>query len=147
MPSFDVKVKVTGAQEVQVLLNSVKQRMATLSTPLKASRLLMLRSIDNNFKSSGRPITWKPLALSTLRWKMKHGYSSKPLIRKGLLIKSIVGKIQGDNKLIMGTVVPYAKYHQFGTRSIPKRPFLLFQDQDIQNINSLITGYIKDGKI
>jgi len=34
--------------------------------------------------------------------------------------------IQTPNSLIYGTDVPYADYHEFGTRHIPARPFLRF---------------------
>lgn len=146
MASFDVLVRRKGFQEIQVFFNETSKRFYDLTVPLKKAQLLMIRSINNNFQASGRPLPWAPLKMATLRRKILQGYSSKPLIRTGNLKRSITGKIEEKNKLIMGTSVTYGRIHQYGGGHIPKRTYLLFQDRDIERINQLIVDYVTNVK-
>lgn len=141
-----VLVKTKGFQELEVYFQETKNRSNDLNPPLKKSVNIMFRSIDSNFRQSGRPIPWKPLALSTIKQKFKQRYSIMPLIRTGQLRRSITGFVD-KNKMRMGTSVPYAPYHQFGTRRIPKRTFLVFQDKDVQQINRLVAEHIIGRKV
>lgn len=65
----------------------------------------------------GRP--WKPLKPATIERKR----SSKILRDTGRLWQSFTWRVEGDT-LHFGTNVEYAPYHQFGTKHIPRRPFL-----------------------
>lgn len=116
----------------------------------------MLTSIRDNFNKSGRPIPWKPLALSTLKQRFRYAGlgSYKPLIKTGALRASITYDTEGGMKLLVGTSISnkgynYGNIHQFGgvagrNRSaiIPARPFLLFQKEDIKRLNQLIIDYV-----
>ena len=136
-----IKMTIIGDTQVFARIDEINKRVNDLTIPFKKAINVMLRSIDQNFTNSGRPYPWRPLKLSTLKWKLKHGYSLRPLIRTGALRRSIVGEAQ-PKKLTIGTAVGYAPYHQRGTGSIPQRKFLLFQDKDIKNISKLVSDYV-----
>lgn len=53
---------------------------------------------------------------------LKHR-KGQPLLDTGTLLRSIRFEIKND-QIHMGTGLHYAKYHQFGTQHIPKRPFM-----------------------
>lgn len=61
------------------------------------------------------------------------GFVYPILRRSGALERSItepgdpasISLIINKTTLILGTKVPYGKYHQFGTKRLPKRPFIL----------------------
>lgn len=146
MPEIKIKVKVYGAENVLAILNNNIKNMRNLNEPLKKGGLVMLRSIDENFKSSGRP-PWKQLKTSTAVWKARHGYSVLPLTRSGQLRRSITYRVD-STRLQIGTSVPYARFHQYGApgRNLPKRRFLLFQNDDVKKINKLIAEYITGKK-
>lgn len=147
MASFEVRIKMNGFQEVQTFFKGTMRRMNNVTVPLKKAQLVMISSIHKNFNFSGRPATWKPLSMSTMISKLKRGLSPKPLIgRTGWLRNKVTAETVGRNKLVVGSSVPYASYHQYGTKRIPKRTFLLFQDKDIDNINKLVTDHIVNGK-
>lgn len=71
---------------------------------------------------------WAPLSERYARWKQKH-YPGKPILeRTGDLKKSLTergapGAVfrSEPRALTMGTDVPYAIYHQTGTRKMPAR--------------------------
>lgn len=78
------------------------------------------------FKTEGRShdVEWSPLKEAYLRYKVKKGYSEKKLHRTTSLSQSFTYMVE-TNKAIVGTPVPYAPFHEYGTkRGIPPRPFM-----------------------
>jgi phage virion morphogenesis protein len=144
--SYGIKVRATGLQDVQAYLGKTVARAKDLDPPLKKGGNIMLRSIDQNFKVAGRPKMWKPLSTAYGVRKLKSGYSPLPLTRTGQLRRSITFRVRG-RKLSVGTSVPYAPYHQFGTRRMPSRPYLIFQNEDIRRIEQLIVQHIVKGGV
>lgn len=135
-----MKIRVMVKQEgfdVKTYVDKAKVRMRDFMAPLTKGGNVMLRSIDMNFKTAGRPKPWKRLAKSTILFKFKHGYSPLPLTRTGALRRSVVFRASKDS-LKIGTAIPYAPHHQFGTSRMPARPFLVFQKEDVQKIERLI---------
>lgn len=136
-----ITVNQNGLQEATANIQGFANKSVDLSTPMKQASVLMMRSIQQNFDSSGRPSSWVPLAASTIRQKIRLGYSTKPLIRTGTLRQSIAS--QADRmSMRLGTMVSYARYHQFGTKTIPARPYLRFQTQDLDRIRDMIIQYL-----
>lgn len=82
------------------------------------------REMRRVFSSRGYN-TWAALAPSTLRQKARQGYPSTPLVRTGYyrrVSESLRGLRVRRNVLELDSPVPYAIYHEFGTRRIPRRP-------------------------
>ena len=67
---------------------------------------------------------WRPLAASTIAEKRRKGYSLDPLVRTQVYRASSTG-LRGlrlrPNVLEITSPIIYAKYHEYGTRHIPKR--------------------------
>lgn len=139
---FSVQNK--GFENMKNILNESFKRTGDLKKPLKKAGLLMIRSIDTNFRSAGRPVTWKRLSRRYLIQKLKDRYSPLPLTRTGALRRSI-SQFVFNNKLKIGTSIKYASIHQRGLKNIPRRPFLVFQTEDLNRIERLITQYITKG--
>lgn len=138
----EIVIKVNGVGSVNAKLRGAVERSKNLTTPMKVGAQLMLGSVDRNFRSSGRPAQWVPLSPAYARRKLSQGYSSKPLIRTGIMKASIAPKID-SHSFRVGTSLSYARYHQFGTSRMPKREFVLFQAGDIRDINKIVLEYIK----
>ncbi|GAH15650.1 unnamed protein product, partial [marine sediment metagenome] len=62
MISYDVK----GDEKVKALLKKAGNKAKDLRVPLKRCGILMLRSIDKNFRAEGRPKRWVPLSPMTI---------------------------------------------------------------------------------
>lgn len=114
----------------RILFAKMAGRFEDFSVPFGGVILRMLRAmVRRNFESGGSlatPAPWAALAPSTLKRKV---------VRKGILrvtdrlFNSLVGPRRtadsivevGKRQLVFGTAVPYARYHQFGTRVLPVR--------------------------
>lgn len=149
---------IIRAGDTERVLRLVADRMRNLRPVLGAAGQYMLGSIQRNFDSEGRPRKWKPLSPATLMtwvrkrktWVGKRGLTAagrralagrKILTDTGRLRNSINYRAE-VNRLIIGTNVSYAPYHQFGTKKMPARPFLLFQNEDIVEIRRMIADYL-----
>lgn len=76
---------------------------------------------------------------------IRTGASTRAILygkKAGVLSKSIYGRVRSWDKIVIGTTVPYAKYHNEGTEKIPQRKFI--GDSEILNkkIVNLITSQI-----
>lgn len=148
MAGLVVTIKTEGLVQVTIALRGLKNRALDLTVPLKQAGTLMLRSVSANFRQGGRPVPWRPLAFSTLKRKLRQGYSPIPLTRTGHLQRSITYHTS-QTRLLIGTSVPYAAVHQFGGRAgrnlaarIPARPYLRFQREDLNRIRTLIVKHL-----
>ncbi len=77
------------------------------------------------FQTEGRSlgVEWKPVKESYLKQKIKKGFSEKTLHRTTTLAQSFHSKAT-DTQVQIGTPVPYAIYHEYGTKRMPARPFM-----------------------
>ncbi len=77
------------------------------------------------FQTEGRSLgaEWKPVKESYLKQKIKKGFSEKTLHRTTTLAQSFHSKAT-DMEVKIGTPVPYAIYHEYGTKKMPARPFM-----------------------
>ena len=67
---------------------------------------------------------WAPLAQATLDDKLRQGYPTpSPLLREGDLRDSIEHEVD-RRRLTVGSAEPVAAYQEFGTDTIPPRPFI-----------------------
>lgn len=127
---IDVDINLGNTQE---LLRKLALKQNDWKQELHDIGILMLRSIDKNFTEQGRPIRWVP----SLAAQQRNGMT---LVDTGRLRRSV--SILGDTdnifdlentRLRMSTDVEYAKYlHN-------DRPFLVVQDEDIRNMQDIIT--------
>lgn len=81
--------------------------------------------VFRNFQQGGamQMPSWAPLAASTLYAKFRKGWSASPLIRTGHLRQSF-RPFSDNDRAGVGSEVPYARYHETGTATIPARPML-----------------------
>lgn len=88
-------------------------------------------STEGRYGSGG----WAPLSAEYAKWKTKH-YPSRPiLVLSGRLRESMIGSNETIRDiqhltLRMGSKVPYALYHQEGTKYMPARKPIQLTDDD-----------------
>lgn len=129
--SFEVKIiRNTISPELARLIRACKNPKSVLGAMGLAGVSLTKRAFND---ASLRPLPWPPLknaspkgkrAKSTGRF-VKTG-AHAPLKKSGALWQSPRITEIGTNFVKFGTDRPYAKYHQFGTKHIPARPFFPF---------------------
>ena len=146
------------AESTQAFLRDLAGRIGDVGPALRGFGRVMLRSISENFEQEGRPLAWKPLAQAT-RDARRHGTGSvnRPrehsiLSNTGLLKGGMRYLVEG-NVLRVGTSGPanvYARIHQLGGQAgrghavtIPARPYLLFQHEDLTEAEELLRRYVE----
>lgn len=122
MPS--VTVDMSGIRRLRDRVDEVGERARNLAPVLKGSAQALDTLIQRGFSSSSGPNgeRWPALKPSTVRRKG----SAKPLIDRGLMRQQTFAKAKGDRVAfgVGGSRARIAPYHQFGTSTIPARPFL-----------------------
>jgi len=169
-----VAVKVLAA-DVLARLQGMEERGGNLSGVFRNFGEYMKGSIDKNFAAGGRPVKWQPLKiLSLLSWsygfkkggthRTKKGGPTKagraalagrlPLTASGVLRRSIHYAAESRAITIAAGPSDYAAIHQFGGKAgrgrkvtIPARPYLMFQDEDVNYLEMTLVNYILTGQI
>jgi len=118
MISYEIK----NDEKVKALLKKAGNKAKDLRVPLKRCGILMLSSIDKNFRAEGRPKRWAPLSPMTIAMRRKKGRGAKILQDTGHGKGSIVYKVVSNQKVQIGTNLGYMKIHQEGgSIKIPAR--------------------------
>lgn len=139
-------IKIEIKLQSENLLN-VFQGLANLDmTPiLDDAGAFLLNKIRTRFLAEKDPseTPWIP-SKAGIRRRKKGGTGT--LFDTGTLFRSIQLGIVGEgyfnglpaSQRIIGTDVPYAPYHQFGTPKLPARPFMGFNDLDVEVMTAIL---------
>ena len=107
------------------------------------------RSVGMNFRAQGRPAKWAPLKPKTLASRRLRGKGGKILQDNGPLKASVTAnaaiKRITAQKMEYGTNLVYAATHQFGRGRIPARPFLRWQDADLEIAKRIFMEHLRQG--
>lgn len=154
---IEFEVDLQGVKNIEKALLFIKNNLTDFTIPLKESGAYMLRSVDKNFRQEGRPNKWPKLSPLTLSMRRNTKSKSVKILQDtGRLKQSITTnsamRLKNKGTLAIGTSVPYARIHQqggtqrlFNTNKmvkIPKRPYLLFQNEDKKAINKIFSNYV-----
>lgn len=152
-----VVIRPEGLEESANESQAQADRALDLSAVLAVIAVDIETFIDDRFKSGTDPggNEWRPLAAATIA--ARRGTNPKPLIDTGTLRGSITTDVDNAS-ILLGTNVPYAGFHQFGTTTIPARPFLPFTEdnevvsegpaaKEFVRYAEMIATYIETGEI
>ena len=150
MPLRDSRT-VRGAERLGRRIRTIVENLALPVLTNDIGSLLVKRTKDR-FEQEVDPdgVPWKPLNRKYAAQKAAEGHRTKILQRTGTL-KDSIRKIQGTPTGTLYTntgagvrigvdedKVPYARYHQEGTRAIPRRVFLGVGRLDVKAVDSLL---------
>ncbi len=134
-----ISYRIDDDEKVKALLKKAGNRAKNLRIPLKRSGILMLASVDKNFRAEGRPTKWAPLSPMTIAMRKKKGRGAKILQDTGLGKGSITYKVVSNQMVQIGTNRDYMRKHQEGADiKIPAR--------DIYPVKAKALHWISDGK-
>ncbi|MCI1193414.1 phage virion morphogenesis protein [Calidifontimicrobium sp. SYSU G02091] len=131
-------------REVRAALDRLQRRLSDLSPVMKAIATELEARVEQRFETAtdpqGRP--WKPLAPSTLAAYLARGKgnrrkdgsltkkgrerlaSRRPLYDTGDLLGSLTSSFSRSEARV-GFGQPYAAFHEYGTKRIPRRGLLM----------------------
>lgn len=114
-----VKLEVVGAEEAAKEIGEAADRAANLQPAMVRGAQEIDALIRERFATGtdARGQAWAPLAASTTK---QRGFGGKPL---SALAATVFARADG-NTIVFGSTHPHARQHQFGTGTIPPRPFL-----------------------
>ena len=130
-------------------IDDMQRRMKSFRPIFNDVRSDLEKEWSNNFETEGGNYGgWRPLSPKYAAWR---GSAGPILIRSGRLFNS-VRSLHGapndikDDEAYFGTNVEYAKFHQYGTTKMPKRP-IIFEPSNVANKwGKWAVKYIADGE-
>lgn len=140
---------VTGADEVVLKMQQMARRVQyprpAWERVADAFGRFMKRQFETGGASAGK--AWAPLDPAYMRWKVDRGFAPDILVRTGRLKRSLTERPFGvetftRDGVTLGTDVEYAKFHQFGTDTIPARPMLRTNEDFEDEINDILARYV-----
>lgn len=136
---------------VETILQRLLDRTRNYSPAWEKVGIQAERSTGMNFRASGRPTKWAPLAPKTLASRRKRGKGGKILQDNGLLKASVTSNASikriSAQRIEFGTNLSYASVQQNGTARIPARPFLMWQDTDLQIAKRIFLDHLRQGGV
>lgn len=125
----DVRIRVdVDDRDAQRYLNSMNDRGKDFRPIFRKAEKELSRIYTQNFSTNGSLVGgWQPLDRQYGTWKSRNYPGAPTLVQTGKLFRSIrkfsVRKI-GKKNAQFGTDVPVAKFHQYGTWSMPQRKII-----------------------
>lgn len=104
-------------------------------------------AMRDNFAKQGSDFgsRWAPLKQATIRDKNRKGFGAEPvLVRTGRMKGSIrPNKLTSKSVEVGSFGVDHTKYHDEGTRNMPKRQVVGITESADRDIKGLITKYMR----
>jgi phage virion morphogenesis protein len=150
---LSIEVTKTNFTEVKARIRQQINWLKQVDVPLAKIATEMYSGVQKNFREqSADGKAWKPFSITTLIEKAtrKRRRSVNPMLLQdtGHLRQSIYPEVQGS-EAIVSTNIPYAKYHQFGSKKIPnhppKRAFLLIRQASKERILNIARNWVYKG--
>jgi phage virion morphogenesis protein len=140
-------------REVLSALTRLRDRVGDLSPVMRAIAIELEARVDERFETSTAPDgeRWEGYAPSTLARLLKKGKSGKPvLIDNGDMLGSLSSRSDATSAVV-GFGQPYAAFHEFGTKRMPRRGMLFgdpvtraLGDDDRRAILAIVEAHFAD---
>lgn len=138
-------------KEFRDQLQQLVEQAKDLTPIAGAIRNILLTSIDRNFSEGGRYGTENVFGGGSTRWKPSgraQRDGGQTLVDTGQLAASIQVNVVG-NSVQIGTNKIYGAIHNYGgtagrnqSARIPARPFLVIQNEDLEDIGESLARYL-----
>ena len=138
-----ISIEIDGRQ-TKAILKRYKSCVRNLEPPLRGWGNYMEQETERQFATETDPdgVRWAALAPSTLAEKRRKGYPESILTRTGKMRRSVVS-VADTRSVLIAVDVPYAIFHQQGTRKMPQRRILGMNEKREQKLRKLIRVWIR----
>lgn len=140
-----VEVETRGVARTVADITGLGVRSRDLGPIKREFATIVNQSTERRFASRGPG--WPPLADETLRQKA----GSQLLVDTGKLKRAVTNQAvsqssQDELVAVPKPEVPYARFHQYGTRNMPKRKIVELRPSEQRQVAKLVEQYIAKGK-
>jgi len=148
-----VFISVSGVTEVATVFETAMIRQKDLRPAWEEIwEKVVKRGIQSQFRTRGRRYRtpWPPLKERYLRRKLRLFPGRPLLVRTGALKRAALGgygtALSWDEDTLTWGIkdIPifYAKYHQFGTRKMAKRPIIGWTPRDMRDTLKILSNWV-----
>jgi phage virion morphogenesis protein len=144
-----LRIDIKGDKD---LLAGLMERLQDFSPVTKDMGERMRFSIEENFRTGGRPVPWRPLAKATVKARARMGKGATPILILHSFLKNTIAYRAGADNVIIGAggpSTPYARIQQLGGKAgrgkkvtIPARSYLVIQESDLAYLRKSLTGFL-----
>lgn len=148
-----VDVEVNAGEAIRYLQRA-EMRADNVTPVFEWAKNELERSNRANFAANGLPAgrAWRPLDAEYGSWKSERFPGAGMLVRSGKLFRSLTdlkgaGNVIRPRSAEFGTTVEYAKFHQQGTRHMPKRQIVFEPPLFARRLASRTADWIVEGDV
>lgn len=145
-PDIDISEgSLSNANQIAGDIQRLAAELHIFTEPITQSiHRVVIPSIAQNFESQGRP-SWQALSEATVERRGAAG----PILDESGALKSMatsfgIWTITTDEARIDDIPIEYAEFHQGGTRNMPAREFIMYQEEDIVEIERIFHEWTDD---
>ena len=143
---MQISIQVEGLERLKQRLKATADKLQNMRQFWSSVGMYVQRqTIRERFNKEQSPEgqKWKPLAESTKRRKKRHKRGQMKILHDTGALRRSIAYEAGNNSVKVGSVLKYARTHQFGRGKIPARPFLGVTESEKKHIVSMFGTYIK----
>ena len=144
---MQISIQVEGLTRIRQSLKTTADKLQNMRQFWSSVGMYVQRqTIRERFNKEQSPEgqKWKPLAQSTIRRRKKrHKRGNMKILQDTGALRRSIAYEAGSNSVKVGSVLEYARTHQFGRGKIPARPFLGVTEGEKKHIVSMFRQYIK----
>lgn len=153
--TMKINFTTKGFDKLRRDLQRMRERSSDLRPAWDALLTWWAARNETNFRNKGKrwKTPWAKLAESTVDDRVRRGYPPHDtLIREGQLRDSLAKRPLGIERLYphevtAGTKVPYAHFHQDGTKKMPARKLINARQVSLEGVASTaVINWIVDGR-
>jgi phage virion morphogenesis protein len=139
---FNVTARTDGIEAIRHRFRTIERAPQKVLEQMGKEAVTSAQNRIRNTKTSPDGQPWAPWSMATQR--ANRGKGGSLLFRTGALLNSIQYRVS-DKTLTVYSNSGYGKYHQFGTPKMPARPFLGWNQQDINKVRDILRNTINAG--
>jgi phage virion morphogenesis protein len=147
---IDLQIGISGIKEFTYKLYTLEGRLQNMDSLMVMISQLMLKSVRQNFFEGGRPTKWSPLSGKSIKGGLRGVGGRSYLFLQGKLFASIQPYHSSNEARVATEGIEYSAIHQWGGLAgknsmvkIPPRPYMLFQNTDINEIVQKVQEYLR----
>jgi phage virion morphogenesis protein len=140
---FNVTTRIDGEQTFRKRITSIQRGSLTALQKIGDQQVKLTQQRIKSGKTSPDGQRWAPWAIATLRQRVREGTAGGGLLnRTGQLANSIQYRIS-DKTLTVYTNTGYGRYLQYGTITMPARPFIGWDRASLNTVKHIMLDAIK----
>ena len=136
-----LNLDIDGVQEMATAFSRFGEYADDLREPYGEIADYLQQVTDRRFQQGGPG--WAPLSPAYAAWKAQN-YGGRPILVRTGEMRGGMGNVRriSEKSLEWGTNVPYAVFHQRGTRKMPQRRIIHLERDDATFIHKIIQRHL-----